>query len=216
MLVPLVSPKLAPREAGAVGGAPPLCAGAAALPVLVRLPRLVSRGALFVSDVVSVADVGDIEDALPWAYKDHDWELVYSLHTHGSTLETFLTNASREAPTLLLLRSAHDEVCGVFASEAWQYSARFRGSGETFIFKCRDRATAKSRADSEFRPYRWCVVVPATSVLRRGRAWSPTLAAPVFRVASPPLTRQSLPPPLVPRLPSHRCSPPPHPPSGTR
>ena len=170
MLVPLVSPKLAPREAGAVGGAPPLCAGAAALPVLVRLPRLVSRGALFVSDVVSVADVGDIEDALPWAYKDHDWELVYSLHTHGSTLETFLTNASREAPTLLLLRSAHDEVCGVFASEAWQYSARFRGSGETFIFKCRDRATAKSRADSEFRPYRWCVVVPATSVLRRGRA----------------------------------------------
>ena len=143
MLVPLASPRITPYE---VGGAP-------ALPPQARLPRLLSRGALFASDVITEADVGDIEAALPWAYKAHDWALVYSLHTHGSTLETFLTNAAREAPTLLLIRSAHDEVCGVFASEAWQYSAHFRGSGETFIFKCRDRT--ESRVDADFRPYRW-------------------------------------------------------------
>ena len=147
MLVPIYSPKAKQAVAAVKAASPP--------PNPTRLPLLCYGGAAFASQMLSDVDLTDIEAALPWASRDHDWELLYSLQLHGSTLETFISNVQREAPTLLLLHTNHNEVCGVFASESWQYSSRFRGSGETFIFSCRDRSDAGAQDESEFQAYRW-------------------------------------------------------------
>ena len=90
MLVPLVSPSSSMASSAKI--TEDSSADSVRHPGAVKVrPQLLTPSDLpFISKVVDEADVDDIEQSLPWAYRYHDWTLLYSLQSHGSSLETFM------------------------------------------------------------------------------------------------------------------------------
>jgi hypothetical protein len=73
--------------------------------------------------------------ALPARYQARDWSLLYSTSRHGISLQTLYRRAAGNSPSVLLVRDVGGYVFGAFCAEAWRPSARFFGTGETFVFQ---------------------------------------------------------------------------------
>jgi hypothetical protein len=73
--------------------------------------------------------------ALPARYQSRDWSLLYSTSRHGISLQTLYRRCAASSPSVLLVRDAGGYVFGAFCAEAWRPSARFFGTGETFVFQ---------------------------------------------------------------------------------
>ncbi|KAF6253531.1 TLD-domain-containing protein [Scenedesmus sp. NREL 46B-D3] len=73
--------------------------------------------------------------ALPARYQARGWSLLYSTSRHGISLQTLYRRCGGTSPSVLLVRDAGGYVFGAFCAEAWRPSARFFGTGETFVFQ---------------------------------------------------------------------------------
>ena len=105
--------------------------------LVARSPSLhLPSGDPFDSQVLRAMDVRALERALPVWQRGNDWRLLYSLQRHGAHVGTFIERVKRSNPTLIVLSTGHGEICGAYASEAWQSTAAFCGDGERFLFSC--------------------------------------------------------------------------------
>jgi hypothetical protein len=153
--------------------------------LVARSPSLhLPSGDPFDSQVLRAMDVRALERALPVWQRGNDWRLLYSLQRHGAHVGTFIERVKRSNPTLIVLSTGHGEICGAYASEAWQSTAAFCGDGETFLFSCGgagegggERVEAHEHASPSggaFRCYRWSGAndsfVLSTSVASEGGA----------------------------------------------
>ncbi|XP_021949068.1 oxidation resistance protein 1 isoform X2 [Folsomia candida] len=67
------------------------------------------------------------------------WKLVYSTHTHGTSLSTLIRKLTKEtapsSPIILLIEDLEGHVFGSYMSCAWKISDHFHGDSSTFVFK---------------------------------------------------------------------------------
>lgn len=105
------------------------------------LPRLIGGTATEVlSDERYCAKlVPKLEASLPTRFRGYDWQLLYSLAQHGSSLHTLLRNAHGANPTLVVVETTRGDVFGGFTAVAWKQSASYYGNGESFVFTCHPR-----------------------------------------------------------------------------
>ena len=161
--------KRKPDDGGEGAAAAAHAARAAPADVVARTPSLLLPcGSPFRSRVLRAANIRALERALPEWQRGNNWRLIYSLQRHGAHVGTFIERVQRSNPTLVVIRTAHGEVCGAYASEAWQSTTAFCGDGETFLFSCGGAAAAEEVDEEDadaaegappsggaFRSYRW-------------------------------------------------------------
>lgn len=105
------------------------------------LPRLIGGTAMEVlSDERYCSKlVPKLETSLSMRFRGYDWQLLYSLAQHGSSLHTLLRNAHGASPTLVVVETTRGDVFGGFAAVPWKQSKSYYGNGEAFVFTCQPR-----------------------------------------------------------------------------
>lgn len=78
--------------------------------------------------------VPKIEAFLPMRLRGYNWNLLYSLSQHGSSLHTLMRKVRGERATLIVVETCNGEVFGAFVSSPWANSLSYYGSGESFVF----------------------------------------------------------------------------------
>lgn len=96
-----------------------------------------------------------MSQGVPARFHESGLELVYSTNIHGMSLHTLFNRVKKTSPTLLAIRDTRDRVFGCYAASPWKSSsARYYGTGESFVFGTGGPAIAKvyrwSRANSFF------------------------------------------------------------------
>lgn len=83
--------------------------------------------------------VPKLEACLSMRFRGYDWQLLYSLAQHGSSLHTLLRNAHGASPTLVVVETTRGDVFGGFSAVSWKQSKSYYGNGEAFVFTCQPR-----------------------------------------------------------------------------
>lgn len=97
------------------------------------------------SKILSTSHFQAIQNAVPARYRWDSFTLLYDLDAHGESVNTFFTRCRDKGQTILVCLTDKDEILGGFASESWQSTAKYYGTGETFVFTFSPR----------FVKYRW-------------------------------------------------------------
>jgi len=71
---------------------------------------------------------------LPLHVKMFEWELVYSINRDGYSPLTFFKQLKRHENCVLIIKDNSGQIFGAYTTEAWHYSKRFYGTGESFVF----------------------------------------------------------------------------------
>jgi hypothetical protein len=96
------------------------------------------------SDVLKPQHVQILEAVLPEEHQNYDWDLLYSLKKHGSSLSTVFTNCRGSKYSLLAVQDTEGTLFGAFASDEWRSNGdRYYGSGECFLFTFKGGEFAK-------------------------------------------------------------------------
>ncbi|KAK2857349.1 hypothetical protein Q7C36_005268 [Tachysurus vachellii] len=97
----------------------------------------------FRSSVVSEMEIRVVWAWIPERFALFSPERLYSTEEHGRNLASFYAHVEGHEPTVLLLRTVDEEVCGAFLSSDWALRRRdeaelqFFGTGECFVFSLR-------------------------------------------------------------------------------
>ncbi|MGH0148214.1 UNVERIFIED_CONTAM: hypothetical protein FKN15_021582 [Acipenser sinensis] len=108
----------------------------------------------FKSDIVSVKEMRDIWAWIPERFALCQPQLLFTTSEHGCSLNRFYAQSEGYEPTLLLIRTTDQEVCGAYLSTDWAERRRngnklsFFGTGECFVF----------RLKPEVERYEWVVI----------------------------------------------------------
>ncbi|XP_067315622.1 TBC1 domain family member 24-like isoform X2 [Pseudorasbora parva] len=88
--------------------------------------------------------VTETEMRVVWAWIPERFALfspvqLFSTNTHGRSLSLFYSNVEGHDPTVLLLKTTDEEICGAFLSSDWAHKSdekefKFFGTGECFVF----------------------------------------------------------------------------------
>ncbi|XP_048350999.1 TBC1 domain family member 24 isoform X1 [Sphaerodactylus townsendi] len=95
----------------------------------------------FKSEIVDVKKMRDIWSWIPERFALCQPLLVYTTLEHGCSLSRFYSHCEGHEPTLLLIKTTAQEVCGAFLSTDWNERKRgggklsFFGTGECFVFR---------------------------------------------------------------------------------
>ncbi|RXM33732.1 TBC1 domain family member 24 [Acipenser ruthenus] len=95
----------------------------------------------FKSDIVSVKEMRDIWAWIPERFALCQPQLLFTTSEHGCSLNRFYAQSEGYEPTLLLIRTTDQEVCGAYLSTDWAERRRngnklsFFGTGECFVFR---------------------------------------------------------------------------------
>lgn len=102
------------------------------------------------SSILTLDHIACIDHALPITCQLCRWFKIYSVEADGSSLETLLTLAKKQSPTLLVVKDAKANVFGGFASDEWHHAFNYYGTGESFLF-----SFANPSAAGGFVKYQW-------------------------------------------------------------
>ncbi|CEG35131.1 hypothetical protein, variant 1 [Plasmopara halstedii] len=102
------------------------------------------------SSILTADHIACIDHALPITTQLCRWYKIYSVEANGSSLETLLTLAKKQSPTLLVVKDAKGNVFGGFASDEWHRAFNYYGTGESFLF-----SFANTSAAGGFVKYQW-------------------------------------------------------------
>ncbi|NP_001090574.1 TBC1 domain family member 24 [Xenopus laevis] len=108
----------------------------------------------FTSEIVSVKEMRDIWSWIPERFALSQPLLLFTNREHGNSLSRFYLHCEGHEPTLLLIKTTNQEVCGAFLSTDWSERKRsgnklsFFGTGECFVF----------RLQPEVERYEWVVI----------------------------------------------------------
>ncbi|KAG7327072.1 hypothetical protein KOW79_010473 [Hemibagrus wyckioides] len=97
----------------------------------------------FRSSVVSETEMRVVWAWIPERFSLFSPERLYSTEEHGRNLTSFYAHVEGHEPTVLLLRTVDEEVCGAFLSSDWtlrsceEAELQFFGTGECFVFSLR-------------------------------------------------------------------------------
>ncbi|KAK3575655.1 hypothetical protein QTP86_031628, partial [Hemibagrus guttatus] len=97
----------------------------------------------FRSSVVSETEMRVVWAWIPERFSLFIPERLYSTEEHGRNLTSFYAHVEGHEPTVLLLRTVDEEVCGAFLSSDWtlrrceEVELQFFGTGECFVFSLR-------------------------------------------------------------------------------
>ena len=86
-------------------------------------------------NILSMADMNVLYQALPVTLQDHKWLRLYSLLDDGAAFDIFYNKTSCQENTLLAVETDTGEVFGGFASCPWHRTFAFYGGGESFVFR---------------------------------------------------------------------------------
>ncbi|XP_015266075.1 PREDICTED: TBC1 domain family member 24 [Gekko japonicus] len=95
----------------------------------------------FKSEIVDVKKMRDIWSWIPERFALCQPLLVYTTLEHGCSLSRFFSHCEGHEPTLLLIKTTAQEVCGAYLSTDWNERKRgggklsFFGTGECFVFR---------------------------------------------------------------------------------
>ncbi|XP_053494036.1 TBC1 domain family member 24-like [Ictalurus furcatus] len=95
------------------------------------------------STVVSETEMRVVWAWIPERFSLFSPERLYSTEEHGGDLTAFYAHVEGHEPTVLLLKTVDEEVCGAFLSSDWTLRRRegaelqFFGTGECFVFTLR-------------------------------------------------------------------------------
>jgi len=101
-------------------------------------PQLQQPSAILTEELISV-----LWSFLPSRYRIQDPIKLYASDKHGFSLRTLYSRVEeKEPPTLLVIKSAKDDIFGAFISAPWSVwrestkngKAQFYGNGQTFLF----------------------------------------------------------------------------------
>ncbi|XP_006893951.1 PREDICTED: TBC1 domain family member 24 [Elephantulus edwardii] len=108
----------------------------------------------FHSEIVSVKEMRDIWSWVPERFALCQPLLLFSSLQHGYSLTRFYFQCEGHEPTLLLIKTTQEEVCGAYLSTDWSERNKFGGklgffgTGECFVF----------RLQPEVQRYEWVVI----------------------------------------------------------
>ncbi|XP_034015571.1 nuclear receptor coactivator 7 [Thalassophryne amazonica] len=98
------------------------------------------------SNILEASHIQELGKELPPTTVFHTWHLAYSTSSHGSSLKSLYRRLSgTDAPVLVVIKDAREEVFGAFLSHPLRPSDKFYGTGETFLFMLHPR----------FKCFRW-------------------------------------------------------------
>ncbi|KAM9305174.1 TBC1 domain family member 24 [Gastrophryne carolinensis] len=108
----------------------------------------------FKSEIVSVKEMRDIWSWIPERFALCQPLLLFTNQEHGSSLSRFYLHCEGHEPTLLLIKTSNQEVCGAYLSTDWSVRRKsgnnlsFFGTGECFVF----------RLQPEVERYEWVII----------------------------------------------------------
>ncbi|XP_031422263.1 TLD domain-containing protein 2-like isoform X2 [Clupea harengus] len=92
------------------------------------------------SRLLRIDHIQQISRHFPSALTVCTWSLVYSTHSHGSSLRTLYRNMAKwDCCTLIVIRDNHGQVFGAFCSSPLKVSSSFYGTGQGFLFSLNPR-----------------------------------------------------------------------------
>ncbi|XP_053132818.1 TBC1 domain family member 24 isoform X2 [Hemicordylus capensis] len=95
----------------------------------------------FKSEIVDVKKMRDIWSWIPERFALCQPLLLFTTSEHGCSLSRFYSHCEGHEPTLLLIKTTTQEVCGAYLSTDWSERKRggnklsFFGTGECFVFR---------------------------------------------------------------------------------
>lgn len=108
----------------------------------------------FKSEIVSVKEMRDIWSWIPERFALCQPLLLFTNQEHGNSLSRFFMHCEGHEPTLLLIKTSSQEVCGAYLSTDWNSRKKsgnklsFFGTGECFVF----------RLQPEVERYEWVII----------------------------------------------------------
>ncbi|XP_053551236.1 TBC1 domain family member 24 isoform X2 [Bombina bombina] len=108
----------------------------------------------FSSEIVSVKEMRDIWSWIPERFALSQPLLLFTNQEHGNSLSRFYLHCEGHEPTLLLIKTTNNEVCGAYLSTDWSERKKsgnklsFFGTGECFVF----------RLQPEVERYEWVII----------------------------------------------------------
>ncbi|XP_018425552.1 PREDICTED: TBC1 domain family member 24 isoform X2 [Nanorana parkeri] len=108
----------------------------------------------FKSEIVSVKEMRDIWSWIPERFALSQPLLLFTNQEHGNSLSRFYLHCEGREPTLLLIKTSSQEVCGAYLSTDWNSRKKsgnklsFFGTGECFVF----------RLQPEVERYEWVII----------------------------------------------------------
>ncbi|XP_077305347.1 TBC1 domain family member 24 isoform X2 [Lithobates pipiens] len=108
----------------------------------------------FKSEIVSVKEMRDIWSWIPERFALCQPLLLFTNQEHGNSLGRFFLHCEGHEPTLLLIKTSSQEVCGAYLSTDWNSRKKsgnklsFFGTGECFVF----------RLQPEVERYEWVII----------------------------------------------------------
>ncbi|XP_072273746.1 TBC1 domain family member 24 isoform X2 [Pyxicephalus adspersus] len=108
----------------------------------------------FTSEIVSVKEMRDIWSWIPERFALCQPLLLFTNREHGNSLSRFYLHCEGHEPTLLLIKTSNQEVCGAYLSTDWSERRKggnklsFFGTGECFVF----------RLQPEVERYEWVII----------------------------------------------------------
>ncbi|XP_046871748.1 nuclear receptor coactivator 7 [Hypomesus transpacificus] len=92
------------------------------------------------SRILEASHVRELSAELPPRTVGHPWKLAYSTSHHGSSLRSLYRRLNgTDAPVLVIIKDALNQVFGSFLSHPLRPSEKFYGTGETFLFMLHPR-----------------------------------------------------------------------------
>ncbi|XP_072916181.1 TBC1 domain family member 24 isoform X2 [Hemitrygon akajei] len=95
----------------------------------------------FNSNIVSAKEMREIWSWIPERFALCQPMLIFSTMDHGYSLNRFYSHCEGYEPTIILIKTTKDEVCGAYLSTDWRERKRegnklsYFGTGECFVFK---------------------------------------------------------------------------------
>lgn len=86
------------------------------------------------SEIINEAQLRELHAALPYYHQYGNLKLVYSISKDGCALKTFYTKCEEINNSILLVKDDSGNVFGAYASETFEPTAKFYGTGECFLF----------------------------------------------------------------------------------
>ncbi|KAH0631850.1 hypothetical protein JD844_019727 [Phrynosoma platyrhinos] len=152
----------------------------------------------FKSEIVDVKKMRDIWSWIPERFALCQPLLLFTTSEHGCSLSRFYSHCEGQEPTLLLIKTTKQEVCGAYLSTDWNERKRgggklsYFGTGECFVFRVRSNRGLVPEVER----YEWVIIKhPELAVTRLEQANSST------QISDPPSLTS------LPSNPSDRLSP---------
>ena len=92
-----------------------------------------------VSGILDDNKVNELRPFLPYYYRNYNWNLLYQLSRDGTSYTTFYKLTEKAKPVVLLIRTDQKEIIGAYISCGLQFSTRYYGNGEIFVFRFNPR-----------------------------------------------------------------------------